>query len=114
MKPLVLNRDDLPGDGKTYEFEGRRYSDTEVSFIWVDMPPGGGVALHKHPYPEIFIVLEGSSAFTVQGDTFEVQAGQIVVAPPDVPHKFVNSGTGQLRQVDIHLSKQFITEWLES
>jgi mannose-6-phosphate isomerase-like protein (cupin superfamily) len=33
-----------------------------------------------------------------------VGAGQIVVAPAGVPHKFVNSGTGTLRQVDIHPS----------
>jgi hypothetical protein len=25
----------------------------------------------------------------------------------------VNSGTGPLRQVDIHASERFITEWLE-
>jgi mannose-6-phosphate isomerase-like protein (cupin superfamily) len=33
-----------------------------------------------------------------------VSAGQIVVAPAGVPHKFVNSGSGPLRQVDIHPS----------
>jgi mannose-6-phosphate isomerase-like protein (cupin superfamily) len=27
-----------------------------------------------------------------------------VVAPAGVPHKFINSGTGPLRQVDIHPS----------
>jgi len=37
----VLHRDDLPCDGSTYEFVGSQYQDTEVSFIWVDMPPGG-------------------------------------------------------------------------
>jgi len=34
----------------------------------------------------------------------EVSAGQIVVAPANVPHKLVNSGNGPLRQVDIHPS----------
>src|SRR5712691_10856039 len=28
-------------------------------------------------------------------------------------HSFVNSGTGPLRQVDIHISPTFCTEWLE-
>jgi hypothetical protein len=27
--------------------------------LWVDMPPGGAVRLHKHPYREIFIVQQG-------------------------------------------------------
>jgi hypothetical protein len=25
----------------------------------------------------------------------------------------VNSGTGRLRQIDIHASERFVTEWLE-
>jgi mannose-6-phosphate isomerase-like protein (cupin superfamily) len=112
MNALVLKRDDLPGDGKTYEFEGKLYQQTDVSFIWVDMKLGEGVALHQHPYPEIFIILEGTSRFTVGSETLDVQAGQIVLAPPNVPHKFANSGAGQLRQIDIHLSDHFITEWL--
>ena len=34
----------------------------------------------------------------------EVTGRQIMVAPAGVPHKFVNSGQGPLRQVDIHAS----------
>ena len=47
MNYTILNRDELPRDGNTYEFEGSQYKDTEVSFIWVDMPPGGVVQLHR-------------------------------------------------------------------
>ncbi len=109
----ILTRDALPNDGNTYEFEGLRYEDTDVSFIWVDMAPGGSVRLHKHPYKEIFIIQEGVATFTVGAAVLEARVGQIVIAPADTPHKFRNSGEGQLRQVDIHLSRQFITQWLE-
>src|SRR5262245_44457010 len=114
QKALVLNRDDLPFDGNTWSFEGKLYRSTDVSFITVDMRPEEEVKLHKHPYGEIFIVLEGKARYTVGKETLEAQAGQIVVAPPDVPHGFANSGDTQLRQIDIHLSDHFITEWLES
>lgn len=113
MTYTVLNRDELQREGNTYEFEGYLYGDTNVSFIWVDMLPGEGPRLHKHPYEEIFIIQEGHVTFTVGSTTVEAQAGQIVIAPPDVPHKFFNSGEGPLRQIDIHLSRHFITEWLE-
>jgi mannose-6-phosphate isomerase-like protein (cupin superfamily) len=109
----ILNRDELPGDGSTYEFLGVQHDDTDVSFIWVDFAPGDRVRLHQHPYKEIFIILEGSSTFTVGSTMLDAQAGQIVVAPADVPHGFVNSGQGRLKQIDIHLSKQFVTQWLE-
>jgi len=109
----VLNKDELPSDGNTYEFEGLHFQDTGVSFIWVDMPTGGSVRLHKHPYKELFIIQEGVSTFTVDTTTLEAVAGQIIIVPADVPHKFMNNGPVQLRQIDIHISKEFITNWLE-
>jgi mannose-6-phosphate isomerase-like protein (cupin superfamily) len=36
-----------------------------------------------------------------------------VIIPPNTPHKFRNSGASVLRQVDIHASDRFITEWLD-
>jgi len=84
-----------------------------VSIIVVDAPPGGGPRLHRHPYEEVFLVQEGTATFTAGDETIEVTGGQILVVPEGVAHKFVNSGTGRLRQVDIHASGRFVTEWLE-
>jgi mannose-6-phosphate isomerase-like protein (cupin superfamily) len=51
------------------------------------------------------VTLEGGdAAFSVGDDTTEVGAGQIAVAPAGVPHEFVDSGDGPLRQVDVHPS----------
>jgi mannose-6-phosphate isomerase-like protein (cupin superfamily) len=109
----VLNRERLPNDGNTYEFEGVRYQEAHVSFIWVDMPPGGSVRLHQHPYQEIFIIQEGVATFTVGSVVLEACAGQIIIVPADTPHKFTNSSDQRLRQIDIHANRKFITQWLE-
>jgi mannose-6-phosphate isomerase-like protein (cupin superfamily) len=114
MSYTVLDRDQLPRDENTYEFEGIRYQEAEVSFIWVDMLPGGTIRLHKHPYKEIFIIQEGVATFTVGDTTLEAHAGQVVIVPADTPHKFMNLSDKPLRQIDIHVSKQFITQWLEN
>jgi len=95
----------------TAEFEGDAHG-ASVSFILVDMPPGEGVALHTHPYPEIFIVQEGHARFTVGDLTIDVVAPRTLIGPPGVPHSFTNVGDDRLKQVDIHLSPKFITEWL--
>ena len=113
MSYLVLNRADLPYDGYTYEFQGFQHQDTNVSFIWVDMPPGGTIRLRKHPYEEIFIIQEGIATFMVGSATLETRAGQIVIVPAGVPHKFMNLSDIQLKQIDIHVNRQFITDWLE-
>ena len=113
MSYTVLHRDELPFDGNTYEFQGIQYQETNVSFIWVDMPPGGTIRLHKHPYEEIFIIQEGLATFTVDSVTLEARAGQIIIVPAEVPHKFMNLSDKQLKQIDIHVNKQFMTDWLE-
>jgi mannose-6-phosphate isomerase-like protein (cupin superfamily) len=109
----VLHRDELPYDGDTYEFQGIQHHNTNVSFIWVDMPPGGTIRLHKHPYEEIFIIQEGLATFTVDSVSLEARAGQIIIVPAEVPHKFMNLSDKQLKQIDIHMNMQFITNWLE-
>jgi mannose-6-phosphate isomerase-like protein (cupin superfamily) len=113
MNYSIVNKDELQNYESTSEFEGYLHGDTDVSFILVDMQPGEGVRLHKHPYQEIFIIQEGVATYRVGTTMLEARAGQIIIAPADTPHKFINSGEGQLKQVDIHLSKRFITEWLE-
>ncbi len=113
MEARIVNMDELAPDGAGYEFEGYLYGGANVSIIFVDLPPGGGPRLHRHLYEEVFIVQEGQATYTVGESVIEVKAGQIVIGPAGVPHKFVNSGTGRLKQVDIHVNKEFVTEWLE-
>jgi mannose-6-phosphate isomerase-like protein (cupin superfamily) len=100
----VIAAEDLPHGAIAHKFEGHRYGDVNVSFYLVDSPPGSGAGLHTHPYEEVFVVQEGEATFTVGDARIEATGGQIVVVPAGVPHKFVNSGTGPLRQVDIHPS----------
>lgn len=83
-----------------------------VTLISVDAAPGEGPALHQHTYPELFFVLEGEATFTDGESSFVVRAGETVVVSADQPHAFVNSGTGRLRQIDVHLNPRFETRWL--
>lgn len=83
-----------------------------ISVIVVDAEPGAGPALHRHRYAETFVVLDGQATFTLGAQERVVHAGEIAVAPAGVAHRFVNSGAGRLRQVDIHEHSRFETEWL--
>jgi mannose-6-phosphate isomerase-like protein (cupin superfamily) len=109
---IVDLNDPARGDDAN-ELQGYRLG-AGISLIVVDAPPGGGPRLHRHPYEEVFVVLEGTATFTAGDDTIEVRGGQVVVVPAGMAHKFVNSGPGRLRQVDIHAEGQFATEWLEA
>src|ERR671916_1050021 len=103
----IIDIADLAHGETAYEFEGYHYGDTGISFIVVDAPPGSGPRLHRHPYEEVFVVQEGSATFTAGDEVVEVNGGQVAMVEAGVPHKFVNTGAGPLRQVDIHASERF-------
>jgi quercetin dioxygenase-like cupin family protein len=109
----VIGNDELPNNGRTYRFEGYQYCDVNVSFFLSATAPSKGPELHKHPYDEIFVVQEGELTFVVGDATIEASGGQVVIAPAGTAHKFVNSGTGWARHVDIHTDRRMITDWLE-
>lgn len=109
----AINLDDLPFAGLSHELEGYLHGEVRACLIFFDGPPGSGPKLHRHPYAEIFVIQEGHATFTVGDATIEATAGQLLIAQAGVPHKFVNSGTGRLRQLDIHTNDRFVTEWLE-
>ncbi len=110
----VIANDRLPrSEGGSREFVGDDHGVEGVSFILVEAAPGRGPSLHRHAYAEICIVQEGQALYTLGDEQIEARAGEVVVVPPGVPHAFVNTGDGPLRQVDIHASSRFVTEWLD-
>jgi len=96
------------------ELVGADHGDVGISLIMVDAEPGKGPSLHRHEYAEVFIVLEGESTFFTDEEEIQAGPGDILIAHAGQPHGFVNSGDGRLRQIDIHVSQRFVTEWLAS
>ncbi|NMH79354.1 cupin domain-containing protein [Pseudonocardia xinjiangensis] len=95
------------------QLQGREHGGT-VSVILVSTDePGAGPALHQHPYDETFVMHGGEAEFTVAGQVLVATAGQVVVVPPQTPHKFRNVGSERLVMTNIHANDVFITEWLE-
>lgn len=107
----VVRAESLPDSGNSYRFDGAAH-DAPVSFFLLHTKPGEGPGPHRHPYAETFIVEEGQVTFTVGDETIEAQAGDIVVAPANTPHAFVNSGSEVLRSVNIHPVAEMETVWL--
>jgi mannose-6-phosphate isomerase-like protein (cupin superfamily) len=69
-----------------------------------------GPELHFHPYDEVFLILEGQATFTVGDQTVSASSGDILHAPANTPHKFINSGQDELSTVNIHPSDHVIQE----
>lgn len=69
---------------------------------------GVGPRLHVHPYDETFILIEGRARFVVGDTTLDAVAGEVVLGPAGVPHRFENLGPGRLQTIDIHHSPTWI------
>lgn len=69
---------------------------------------GRGPDLHVHPYDEIFVINEGRAEFTIGNQRIVGEAGDVLMGPADVPHKYKSLGPGRLLTTDIHLSDRII------
>ncbi len=75
--------------------------------------PGTGPVLHVHPYDEVFVILEGRARFFVGDEVIDAVAGEVVLGPAGLPHRFINLGPGKLQTLDIHQSPRWIQTNLE-
>ncbi len=109
----IISRENLTRNGNAYLFQGEEYGGVPISFFLVYSAPGRGVSLHMHPYEEIFVLEKGQVTITIGDTTREISGGEIVVAPANTPHKFINEGKEPLQMITLHPGKRVITQWLE-
>jgi mannose-6-phosphate isomerase-like protein (cupin superfamily) len=102
-----IHLDQLPFKGMSYEFHGEKHEAPICAYI-VNANAGEGPPLHTHPYTEVIFMVDGRATVTLGTEQREARAGDVVVVPANTAHRFVNSGTELLRQIDIHASPRFI------
>lgn len=110
---LRLKADSLPLIGSSRNFVGAEHGDVGVSVFLFNGKPGAGPGPHRHPYDEIQFIQEGRGTWTVNGETFEAEAGDVLVIKAGEVHSFRNTGDAPLVQLDIHMSPTFIQENLQ-
>lgn len=97
--------------GNLLVFEGADRG-VAVSFILDRSKPGGGPALHRHAYDEIWVLDEGHATFTAGQRTLTAGPGSVVMVPAETPHSFTNTGRTPLRMICIHPRARMESEWL--
>lgn len=112
--PLHLHDQDVAhtSNGST-KFEGEVYNFPTSFFLIADEPGNPGPPLHKHPYPETWIVRAGTAKFIAGDSQFDAIAGDILVVEAETPHKYSNAGDSVLELVCIHPSPRMIQTNLE-
>lgn len=104
---LRVRASDLTAGPRAALFEGARHGDgVALSFFVTETPAGRGPPLHVHPDPEVFLVENGEATFTVGSEEMAVSVGDIVMVPPETPHRFHNTGDELLRIVSMQPSAE--------
>lgn len=107
---LHLKQGDLPHRGSTYNFVGADHGDVGISAFLFHGAPGSGPGPHRHPYDEVQFIQSGRGLWVVEGNEFEVGAGEVLVIKAGEIHNFQSIGPEPLIQLDIHLNSRFIQE----
>jgi mannose-6-phosphate isomerase-like protein (cupin superfamily) len=81
MNVQIIKQDELPFSTLAHEFIRADHEGVGASIIFVDAEPGRGPRLHKHPYEEILIILEGSARLVVGDRQLSAGEGEIVIVP---------------------------------
>lgn len=66
------------------------------------LAPGDGPPLHRHPWITWEVVVEGTVRARVGDDTVDLETGDLLFTPPDVPHTFMATGDRPARLIGIN------------
>ena len=110
-KAQKFSRADWGRDGPDFwrgAFEGQKAGIGVTVLFYSTDQVGVGPRWHVHPYDEVFIVRAGRARFTLGSEEITAEAGQVLLCPAGVPHRFANLGPGLLETTDIHLSDRLV------
>lgn len=73
-----------------------------LSVTWLTVPSGARQTLRSHEESEqAYVVVRGSGAMSVAGDTQLVAEGDLILVPPATEHSVSNDGDAELAFVSI-------------
>ena len=94
--------------------EGAEVGGVDLSIIFVDLDAGRGPRLHRHAYPEVFVIQEGRAVYTAGDEHARGRPGRRGRRPGRRRRtRFESTGEVPLRQLSLHLAPEMLTEWLE-
>jgi len=109
-EPVHLKRRDWASDDRLWKgvLEGKDLDTGVTVLFYATEETGKGPTWHVHPYDELFIVRAGKALFTIGDRKVEAVAGDVLLGPANIPHKYHNLGPGLLETTDIHVSDRWI------
>ena len=67
----------------------------------IELGPDGYSPRHKHPWPHINFMIEGTGTLYMDGQDHPVETGAYAYVPANAEHQFKNAGSGPFRFICI-------------
>lgn len=73
-----------------------------MSVTWLEVPAGTEQELRSHEDAEqVYVVVRGSGAMSVAGDTQRVEEGDLILVSPATDHSVANDGDSELACISV-------------
>jgi AraC-like DNA-binding protein len=86
----------------------RYNTDVLMSHAFDDMPNEEDYVLHIHDYYEILCLVSGSVNYLVEGHTYPMESGCIIIVRPSETHKLIVTGKDKYERYVLSFSSEFI------
>ena len=83
---VKANWNDLPRVQVRSSVNRRVFSGKNSMMVLNELMPGSRPSLHHHPHEQMVYIVEGTCRFVLGDETLDLEAGDVVLIPPDVPH----------------------------
>lgn len=106
---MAINRGDVMNNNVKTAFRTRQYmlsKDFEI-YYYSDINPVR-MSEHEHDYYEFYFFLEGDMSIVVNGESFLLEPGDVVLIPPKVKHYAeIHSNIKPYRRIVFWISKEY-------
>ena len=97
IRPTDVEPHDRGGGVRTVPLVTAETGATQFLNGTTEFAPGSGLPFHSHNCEESVLILEGLAVFDCDGQSIDMDAGDITWVPPDVVHRFRNRGETTMR-----------------
>lgn len=97
LRPDTLPVNDRGNGARTIPLVTRKCGSTSLINGITAFDPGAKIGVHFHNCEESVLILEGVAVAEIDGQRYDLKAGDTTWIPPNVPHRFLNESDAPMR-----------------
>lgn len=101
LVPVQGNWDSLPGVVAQKGVIRKVFGGKNSMITYNEIKPGTAINRHSHPHEQLTYIMSGKAEFVLGDEALTLQAGDVLLVPPDVPHALKVLGGETVLNMDV-------------